>query len=200
MKLDTLLAALAQPAKYRAALDVLDADISSLAYDSRNVEAGGLFIAVPGTHTDGQRFLGDAARRGAIVALGESLQDAYTSPLPYLEVADVRSALADLACAFYHYPAQHLCTIGVTGTDGKTTTANLISTLLEVAGKPNGLMTTANFKIKGQEWENATRQSTLEALEIQQLLRRMLDEHVTHAVVEATSHGLEMATCAWLCV
>ncbi len=192
MKLDTLLAALAQPAKNRSALDVLDADISSLAYDSRNVEVGGLFIAVPGTHTDGQRFLGDAARRGAIVALGEPLQDAYTSPLPYLEVADVRSALADLACAFYHYPAQHLCTIGVTGTDGKTTTANLISTLLEVAGKPNGLMTTANFKIKGQEWENATRQSTLEALEIQQLLRRMLDEHVTHAVVEATSHGLEL--------
>ncbi len=104
----------------------------------------------------------------------------------------MRSALADLACAFYHYPAQHLCTIGVTGTDGKTTTANLISTLLEIAGKPNGLMTTANFKIKGQEWENATRQSTLEALEIQQLLRRMLDKQVTHAIVEATSHGLEL--------
>jgi UDP-N-acetylmuramoyl-L-alanyl-D-glutamate--2,6-diaminopimelate ligase len=192
MKLDTLLAALEQPAKHELALDLLDSDITSLAYDSRNVEAGGLFIAVPGTHTDGQRFLGDAARRGAIVALGEPLQDSHTSTLPYLEVADVRRALADLACAFYHYPAQHLCTIGVTGTDGKTTTANLISTLLEVAGKPNGLMTTANFKIKGQEWENATRQSTLEALEIQQLLRRMLDEHVTHAVVEATSHGLEL--------
>ena len=192
MKLATLLAALEQPAKHEPARDLLDSDITSLAYDSRNVEADGLFIAVPGTHTDGQRFLGDAARRGAIVALGEPLQDTHTSPLPYLEVADVRSALADLACAFYHYPAQHLCTIGVTGTDGKTTTANLISTLLEVAGKPNGLMTTANFKIKGQEWENATRQSTLEALEIQQLLRRMLDEHVTHAVVEATSHGLEL--------
>jgi UDP-N-acetylmuramoyl-L-alanyl-D-glutamate--2,6-diaminopimelate ligase len=192
MKLDTLLAALEPPATHGLALDLLDSDITSLAYDSRAVEAGGLFVAVPGTHTDGQRFLGDAARRGAIVALGEPLQDASTSPLPYLEVADVRSALADLACAFYEYPAQHLCTIGVTGTDGKTTTANLISTLLEVAGKSSGLMTTANFKINGREWENATRQSTLEALEIQQLLRCMLDEHVTHAVVEATSHGLEL--------
>ena len=192
MKLNTLLAALEQPAKHIAPLDLPDSEITSLAYDSRTVEAGGLFIAVPGTHTDGRRFLGAAAERGAVVALGESLQDPLDVPLPYIEVADVRSALADLACAFYDYPAQHLCTIGITGTDGKTTTANLISTLLETAGKHTGLMTTANFKISGQEWENATRQSTLEALEIQQLLRRMLAKSVTHAIIEATSHGLEL--------
>ncbi len=176
MKLDTLLSALEQPAKHRQHPDLLTTEITSLAYDSRSVEAGGLFIAVPGVHTDGRRFLGDAAARGAIVALGEPLQNPLDVPLPYIEVADVRSALADLACAFYNYPAQHLCTIGVTGTDGKTTTSNLISTLLEAAGKRSGLMTTANFKISGQEWENATRQSTLEALEIQQLLHRMLAE------------------------
>lgn len=192
MKIDTLLAALEQPAKYIPTLDLPDSEITSLAYDSRTVEAGGLFIAVPGTHTDGRRFLGTAAERGAVVALGEPLQDLLPVPLPYIEVADVRNALADLACAFYNYPAQHLCTIGITGTDGKTTTANLISTLLETAGKQTGLMTTANFKIRGQEWENTTRQSTLEALEIQQLLRRMLTESVTHAVIEATSHGLEL--------
>ncbi len=192
MKLDTLLSALEQPAKHRQHSDLLTAEITSLAYDSRTVEAGGLFIAVPGVHTDGRRFLGDAARRGAVVALGEPLQNPVDTPLPYIEVADVRSALADLACTFYNYPARRLCTIGVTGTDGKTTTSNLISTLLETTGKRSGLMTTANFKISGQEWENATRQSTLEALEIQQLLRRMLDELVTHAVIEATSHGLEL--------
>ncbi len=135
MKLDTLLAALEQPAKHIPTLDLPASEISSLAYDSRTVAPGGLFIAVPGTHTDGWRFLGDAAGRGAIVALGEPLQDALDVPLPYIEVADVRSALADLACAFYGYPAQQLCTIGVTGTDGKTTTSNLISTLLETAGK-----------------------------------------------------------------
>jgi UDP-N-acetylmuramoyl-L-alanyl-D-glutamate--2,6-diaminopimelate ligase len=175
MKLDTLLSALEQPTKYTRHPDLLTSEITSLAYDSRNVEAGGLFIAIPGVHTDGRRFLGDAVARGAVVALGEPLQSPVDVPLPYVEVADARSALADLACAFYNYPAQHLCTIGVTGTDGKTTTSNLISTLLETAGKRSGLMTTANFKIRGQEWENATRQSTLEALEIQQLLRRMLD-------------------------
>lgn len=191
MQLATLLAALEQPPA-QIYLDGLDtnSDITSLAYDSRNVEAGGLFIAVPGTHTDGRRFLNDARQRGAIVALGEALADQDTLPLPYIEVGDVRTALANLACAFYGYPARQLCTIGITGTDGKTTTANLISTLLETAGWRDGLMTTANFKITGQEWENATRQSTLEALEIQQFLRRLVDEQVTHAVIEATSHGL----------
>jgi len=163
-----------------------------LAYDSRKIADGGLFIAVPGTYTDGRRFLSEAARHGAVVALGEPLEEALDTPIPYIEVPDVRTALANLACAFYGYPAQQLCTIGVTGTDGKTTTANLISTLLETAGRRTGLMTTANFKISGQEWENATRQSTLEALEIQEFLQRMLAEGVTHAVIEATSHGLEL--------
>src|SRR5205085_6002343 len=129
-------------------------------------EAGGLFVAVPGVHTDGRLFLDDAAQRGAHVALGEAMQDPQHLPLPYIEVQDVRTALANLSCAFYDYPAQHLCTIGVTGTDGKTTTSNLISSLLETVGKRTGLMTTANFRISGQEWENTTRQSTLEALEI----------------------------------
>jgi UDP-N-acetylmuramoyl-L-alanyl-D-glutamate--2,6-diaminopimelate ligase len=85
-----------------------------------------------------------------------------------------------------------MCTIGVTGTDGKTSTSNLIHTLLEHAGRRSGLMTTANFKIGLQEWENNTRQSTLEALDIQRMLRQMLDAGVTHAVIEATSHGLAL--------
>jgi UDP-N-acetylmuramoyl-L-alanyl-D-glutamate--2,6-diaminopimelate ligase len=215
MQLQTLLASLEQPpsnvhvagtahstqtivsettswAQYAASID--NTDITGIAYDSRKVQVGGLFIAVPGYHTDGQRFLADAAKRGAIAALGEPLQHETSTalPLPYIEVNDVRVALANLACAFYRYPAHHLCTIGVTGTDGKTTTCNLISAILEAAGLQTGLMTTANFRISGQEWENATRQSTLEALEVQEYLRRMLDAGVTHAIIEATSHGLEL--------
>lgn len=197
MRLDTLLAGLEQPvlAVYggpEVPPDLGTTEIDSLAYDLRQVRAGGLFLAVPGDHTDGRRFLADAAQRGARVALGPRYENSEALPLPYIEVADMRAALADLACAFYDYPARHLCTIGVTGTDGKTTTSNLISTILDAADKRNGLMTTANFKMSGQEWENPTRQSTLEALDIQQFLRRLLEEGATHAVIESTSHGLEL--------
>ncbi len=195
MRLDMLLAGLAQPPRAfhsgtRAELNLEQTEITTLAYDSRQVQSGGLFLAVPGEHTDGRRFLADAAQRGALAALGPD--GVGETPLPYIEVADMRAALADLACTFYGQPAQQLCTIGVTGTDGKTTTSNLISTILDAAGKRNGLMTTANFKISGQEWLNSTRQSTLEALDIQQFLRRLLDEGATHAVIESTSHGLEL--------
>lgn len=197
MRLDTLLAALEQPplaihpGAGNPGQEPAGLDITSLAYDSRQVKAGGLFFAVPGDHTDGRRFIADAAQQGALVALGPA-GSSEASLLPYIEVADIRAALADLASAFYGHPAQQLCMIGVTGTDGKTTTSNLISTILDAAGKRNGLMTTANFKISGRAWENPTRQSTLEALEIQQFLRRLLDEQATHAVVESTSHGLEL--------
>ncbi len=193
MQLQTLLTALEQPPKFvPVSLAGTDINVTSLSYDSRNVQEGNLFIAVAGTHTDGRRYLADAAQYGAIAALGEPLPADASSTLPYIEVQDVRIALANLACAFYHYPAQQLCTIGITGTDGKTTTSNLVCAILEAAHLRTGLMTTANFRIAGQEWENATRQSTLESLEIQQFLRRMLDNGVTHAVIEATSHGLEL--------
>src|SRR5947209_2343102 len=152
MQLRTLLAALEQPPQ-RFCPDSLDSqiEITGLAYDSRKVETGSLFVAVPGVHTDGRFFLDDVARRGARVALGEAVQDPQHLPLPYIEVQDVRTALANLSCAFYDYPAQHLCTIGVTGTDGKTTTCNLIHTILESAGRRSGLMTTANFKLSDRK-------------------------------------------------
>ncbi len=193
MQLHTLLESLEYPpiAIHNAREQYEHIEIAALSYDSRQVTPGGLFIAVPGTHTDGRRFLGDTIQRGAVAALGPHI-DTFDLPLPYIEVDDVRIALANLACTFYGYPAHQLCTIGVTGTDGKTTTSNIISALLDGAGKRSGLMTTANFKLCGQEWENTTRQSTLEALEIQQFLRRMVDADVRFAVIEATSHGLAL--------
>jgi UDP-N-acetylmuramyl-tripeptide synthetase len=193
MQLQTLLDGLAQKPLHIYQENALEPQrlIAGLAYDSRKIVEQGMFVAVPGTHTDGRYYLNEAAQKGASVALGEALpSDLQPAPLPYIEVADVRSALADLACAYYDYPARQLCTIGITGTDGKTTTSNLISTLLQAAGKRNGMMATANFRLADQDWANPTRQSTLESLEIQEFLRRIVDTGATHAVVEATSHGL----------
>jgi UDP-N-acetylmuramoyl-L-alanyl-D-glutamate--2,6-diaminopimelate ligase len=190
MQLDKLLTSLEYPPLSLYNVDE-QVEITALAYDSRLVKPGGLFVAIPGTHTDGRHYLTDAEQRGAVAVLGPRI-DPSDLPLPYIEVDDVRIALANLACAFYGYPATQLCTIGVTGTDGKTTTCNLISALLDAADKSNGLMTTANFKLHGKEWENTTRQSTLEALEIQQMLHRMVETDVKYAVIEATSHGLEL--------
>jgi UDP-N-acetylmuramoyl-L-alanyl-D-glutamate--2,6-diaminopimelate ligase len=197
MHVQALLAALEElPIRIRQAERLQpEQHISLLAYDSRKVLPESLFIAVPGVHTDGRLYIHDAAQRGAVLALGEPLlSDASTLdlPLPYIEVPDVRRALANLSCAFHSYPAQRLCTIGVTGTDGKTTTSNLISSLFAAAGRHSGLMTTANFKIGSQEWENTTRQSTLEALEIQQFLHQLVNVGATHAIIETTSHGLEL--------
>src|SRR5437773_2809834 len=94
-------------------LSIDDIEISGIAYDSREVGPGGLFVAVPGFHTDGRKFLAEAVQRGAVVAIGEPLQqEALSSLPPYIEVNDIRIALANLACAYYGYPAQQLCTIG----------------------------------------------------------------------------------------
>jgi UDP-N-acetylmuramoyl-L-alanyl-D-glutamate--2,6-diaminopimelate ligase len=199
MQLHALLEALEQRPDTIIASDSIpdQLDITNLAYDSRKVEPGGLFIAVPGTHTDGRKYIAAAAHRGAVAALGPALSYSEASSeapvsIPYITVENVLSSLADLACAFYGFPAQQLYMIGVTGTDGKTTTCNLTHTLLRAAGLASGLMTTANFKSGDREWENTTRQSTLESPDVQQFLRSLLDEGMTHAVIEATSHGLEL--------
>lgn len=194
MHLQDLLMALAEPPHhiYNNTQLAQVSEVAGLAYDSRKVKPGTLFIAVPGTHTDGRHYVVDAARHGAVAAIGEAPLDEQSLTLPYIKVSDIRSALADLASAFYNTPTQHLCTIGITGTDGKTTTCNLLADLFEQAGYPTGMMTTANFRLNGEAWENSARQSTLEALEIQQFLRRLVDAQGTHAIIETTSHGLEL--------
>lgn len=174
----------------------LDIDVSGISYDSRAVRPGHVFVAVRGFTVDGHDYVDDACRRGAVVIVVERGRagpgTTVSGECRRVEVEDTRRALSALAAAWHGRPARAMRVIGVTGTDGKTTTTYMTSAVLEGAGCTTGLMGTAEFKV-GPVWEeNATRQTTLEAPDVQALLARMRDGGVSHAVVESSSHGLAL--------
>lgn len=171
-----------------------DTTIHGIAYDSRRVRPGTLFVAIPGFHVDGHDFVGQAVAAGAAAVAARSDRASQFSDLrvPLLTVDDTRTALSALAAEYYSHPGRSMRVIGVTGTDGKTTTTYLTSALLDSAGHVTGLMGTVQYKV-GREWrENDSRQTTPEALEVQELLAEMRDAGVSHAVIESSSHGLEL--------
>lgn len=165
------------------------ARISGIAFDSRLVEPGDLFVALRGGYTDGHRYIGTAVERGASALL---VEEPVEIGIPVAIVPDSRAALADVSACFYRYPSRELGVVGVTGTDGKTSTSVLAEAMLARAGKRTGLIGTVSVKIADEIIDHETRQTTPESLEIQRMLRRMVDERVDWAVLEATSHGLEM--------
>src|SRR5205085_3822069 len=166
-----------------------EAEIAGIAYDSRVLERGELFVALPGVHVDGHRFVEAALARGAAAVLCQ--YDSGDDPaVPHVLVPDTRAAMADLAAAFYGHPSDQLKVIGVTGTDGKTTTCFLLHAMLQGTGHPAGLIGTVAFRVGEREWENSSRQTTPEAPDVQRLLAAMAAACVEYAVVEATSHAL----------
>ena len=165
-------------------------EIGSLAYDSRQVNPGALFFAVPGEHTDGHRFVTDAIEAGArAVVVERELPDPGA---PQLVVGNSRHALADAADLWFGEPSQHLATVGVTGTNGKTTTTSLCAQILAAAGQRPGLLGTVNVQIGDELEENLARATTPEALELQELLARMVAAGNQTAVIETSSHGLAL--------
>jgi UDP-N-acetylmuramoyl-L-alanyl-D-glutamate--2,6-diaminopimelate ligase len=204
MKLSQLLAAL-------PSLDVppqADPDITLITTDSRRVIPGALFVAYPGVSVDGHRFIPDALERGAAAIIGEkdltaenpkiaelSEKIASASVLsavstPYLKVRDGREAFAWLNAAWHGFPARKLIMIGVTGTDGKTTTCNLIHSILTAAGLRAGLISTVNAVIGERVLDTGLHTTTPDADDVQRYLAEMVDAGLTHCVLEATSHGL----------
>ncbi len=163
-------------------------EITGIALDSRAVQPGNLFVAMSGGSTDGHRYIPDALVRGAAAVVG-SQHIALTSA-PYVQVEDTRVALAYLSAAFYGFPARHLTVIGVTGTDGKTTTSNLIYKILQQAGIRAGMISTVNAIIGDEEIDTGFHVTTPEAPDVQRYLAHMRDAGLTHVVLESTSHGL----------
>jgi UDP-N-acetylmuramoyl-L-alanyl-D-glutamate--2,6-diaminopimelate ligase len=165
--------------------------VGGIKIDSREIKSGDIFIAISGTKVDGHQYLEDAASRGASVLIG-SIPEAHLPTLstPYLEVEDTRQVLAEIAAAWFNYPARNLVVIGVTGTDGKTTTVNLIYQMMLNAGLRAGLISTVNAVIGDKVLDTGFHVTTPEAMDVQFYLSEMVTEGITHVVLEATSHGL----------
>ena len=167
--------------------------LSGVAFDSRSVTAGDLFVAVPGAASDGHDYASAAVGRGAAAILGERAVAGVD--VPQVLVASTRSALAVAAAWVNDFPSHELGIVGITGTDGKTTTSYLVRGMLVECGLPAGLLTTIEV-IVGGESQGYTGHTTPEAPVIQADLRRMVDAGDRFAVVETTSHGLALERVA----
>ncbi|MDE3192748.1 MAG: UDP-N-acetylmuramoyl-L-alanyl-D-glutamate--2,6-diaminopimelate ligase [Chloroflexota bacterium] len=184
MKLGPLLAGAGLPTP-----DGSDVEVRSIVYDSRRASKASLFVAIKGAHRDGHDHADDAVARGAVAVVAER---PLPLAVPVAVVADTRAALAGLAAELFDHPTRKLRLAAVTGTDGKTTTVHLLSDVLEAAGERTGYATTVDFKCCDHEWANETRQTTQEAVEVQEFFAELLVAGGTWGVLEATSHALAL--------
>jgi len=177
-----------------------DVEVTGIAYDSRKVKQGDVFVAAKGEKCDGHDFISDAVKKGAVAVVHEKAVNSQYPPLPpltkggiergvvFISVTDSRKALAYLSNNFYERPSDKLTVIGVTGTNGKTTATYLIKSILEAWGKGVGLIGTINYLVKDRRYDAP--HTTPEALEFQSVLNEMVSAGCSHVVTEVSSHAL----------
>lgn len=168
-----------------------DVEVTGITHHAQWVQPGDAFVAIPGARVDGHAFAAEAASRGAVAIFGAGPPPDFRTRLPYVTVLDARALLSDVAAILAGHPAARMSMVGVTGTDGKTTTSWLIRYLLRGAGRPTGLLSTVGYELP----DGILRQfpehfTTPEAPQVQELLREMVDDGAVAAVVEASSHAL----------
>ncbi len=195
MTLETLVRSVASRPPFTAAHDLVvpaaarSTEVSAIAYDSRMVTRGAVFVALKGVHADGTAFVRDAAARGASLVVSEGTMPTGFA-LPWLQVDDARLALASLAAVFYGDPSHALRLIGITGTNGKTTTTYLVAAIFEAAGVMCGRIGTIGTRVGDHETEAA--RTTPEAPDLQSLLRQMVDRGAGACAIEVSSHALAL--------
>src|SRR4051795_13555886 len=170
-----------------AARDAPAVEVTALAYDNRAVTPGTVFFCVPGFTRDGHDFAPDAIERGAVALV---VDHPLGLGVPEVVVGDVRAAMAPAAARLHGDPTATLRTIGVTGTNGKTTTTYLVRALLEAAGEQTGLLGTVTSVIGGVE--HAVARTTPEAIDLQATFAAMRAAGDSHCVIEVSSHALEL--------
>ena len=166
-----------------------DSRIAGIAHDSRRVKPGFVFVAISGTQRDGADFAADAIERGAVAVVAER-RIALPRPAPLYVVQDARRALAALAAAFQGRPSRRIEVIGVTGTNGKTTTACMIRSILEAAGRPCGLLGTISYETGKRSLPASI--TTPESVDVQEFLADMWRSDMKYAAMEVSSHALCM--------
>jgi len=177
-----------QPKPQPSTLEI-DRDVHGLAYDSRRVEHGDLFIALKGLKSTGSDFAADAIASGAVAVVSDSPPGILPS-VPWIVVDDAREAMAVLAAEFYEHPSESMKVVGITGTNGKTTTAYLVRSLFQAAGVKTGLVGTVTYSIGDQEF-SASR-TTPEAPDVQRMFRMMVDGGCRACAIETSSHALAL--------
>lgn len=179
--------------------------VSSLAFDSRDVRQGSLFFALPGTHTTGNVFIPDAIKNGAAAIVFQDGLDDETiqkiraeisarkesqHEIPFIKVESARRAMAPVSAEFFDNPSRKLAVIGVTGTEGKSSTVSFIWQLLRLSGHKAGFISTVQFSLGGEAEANPQHTTTPEAPVIQKYMARMAENGCEYAVIETSSHGL----------
>ena len=166
-----------------------DAAVTAVTYDSRQVTPGTVFVALRGVNADGTRFAPQAIANGAAAIVAETAAPAGTS-VPWIQVPSARPALAELAAAFYGNPSDELVLVGITGTNGKTTTSYVLASIFEAAGIKCGRIGTIGYRVGEKELDAA--RTTPEAPQLQQMLRGMVTEGLGACVMEVSSHALAL--------
>ena len=194
MRLSSLLDALPEhlaASEWRRANPSDDPTIRGIRYDSRQVSPGDLFVALRGVNSDGHDYLDRAVALGAAAVLVEQMPDAQVlGDVPAIRVPDARRALAPISARFFGHPASELSLVGVTGTNGKTSTTYLVESILAQAGQRVGLVGTVEIRYAGHR--EVAVNTTPESLDLQRMLRAMCTEQIDSVVMEVSSHGLEL--------
>lgn len=174
----------------------MDREVSSIVFDSRKVEPSSVFVAIAGTQVDGHEFIATALEKGATVIVCEKLPEAIIPGISYVQVVNSAKALGIIASNYCDNPSEKIKVVGVTGTNGKTTTVTLLHQLFVAMGYSTGLLSTVENKINEQVIP-ATH-TTPDAVSVQALLRKMVDQGCTHCFMEASSHAIVQERIAGL--
>ena len=168
-------------------------EISDITCSSRDVVPGGIFVCIKGFKTDGHKYIEDAIKKGAVcIVITENVS---VSGVAVVKVKDARIAMAEMSASLYSHPSKEIKVIGITGTNGKTTTAHLIQSIIEMSGKKTGLIGTNSIVIDGKVY--AAERTTPESCLFQKYLRMMADSGAKYCITEVSSHSLELerVTC-----